>query len=922
MRRSGRLLIFLGLGVVVLAAAADAAVQVYTDALWFSALGYGNVYWTRFGIAAAARSVIGVIGALLVLANLWLVTRQLGPVHLRRRYGNIEIAEQVPRHYLLAAAVVISILAGWWLSGVQFGGDQALMLAAWLRQVPWGLRDPLLGRDVAFYVLSLPVYYSLTDFLLVCLIWSILLVTLGYVLVGAVRWNENKLHLSEPARLHFLLLAAALIALMALRYWLGRYALLVDGSGFGGQLGYTDVHARLPVRTALSVVALLAAGTLVYGALRRVWLPPAVGVGGLLVVALLGGAAYPAILQKFQVEPNQLEREGPYIRWSLDYTRRAFGLEHLERRLLPYRKTSTPSWEAVQPSLAKLPLWDARPLQKVLNQFQAGYGYYHFPDVDYDRYGAGDSRTQVAIAAREFFEDGLPPGSRNWLTLKLNPKYVRGVGAVVTPTGEETREGQPVIWLGDLDPVTRNPAAPPAVALTNPSVFIGQSMSDYVVVVPGRNGAFVGSAGVDYPAGVRLNSGIRLLSFAWRFSDKNLLFSGELSDQSRILFWRSVNERVRALAPFLVWDPNPYPVLSAGRIFWVVDGYTASASFPLSRSETVGDAGELSYLHASVKAVIDAATGATALYEVAPADPLLRTYDAIFPGLIRPWSSLPPELREHLRYPQLYFAAQARVLRQFHLTNAESFFGGQDVWELPPESVHDAAPRPYEATYALMRLPGEPRTEFLLSTPFIARQRQNMTAVLFARSDPPHYGELVLFELPRDQQIPGPGQVQALIEQNPVISPQLTLWRQSGSDVDLGHLRVVPLDSGFLYIQPLFLSQSSTSGGPSQAIPELSRVVASDGSAVGMDSTLALAVQGLQQGAAAPGGPAPATVTAGRPAQAAPAGALPRAGDWPRAALQLLDEADRRLRAGDFAGFGATWKQLHEVLDSANKPRR
>ena len=919
MRRPGRVLIVVGIALVVVAVLGDALIQMYTDALWYASLGYAGVYWTRIGIAAVVRVAVGVLGAALVLLNLWFVARQLGPVHLRRRYGNLEIAERVPRSYLLAGIVVAALLAGWWLSGVEFGGDGALALAAWLRQVPWGIRDPLLGQDLGFYVFSLPAYFALSDFLLITVVWSALLAALGYVIVGAIRWRDNRLHVSDPARFHFLLLAAALLALFGVRYWLGRYALLVAGSGFGDTLGYTDVHARLPANGLLSALAFIAAASLVYGAVRRAWRPPVVGVGALLIAAVLAGSVYPAIVQKFQVDPNQLVREAPYISWSLDYTRRAYGLDHMQRQLLPYRRSSVPSWDAVRPSLAQLPLWDAGPLEKVLNQFQTGYGYYHFPQADFDRYGTGASRQQVAIAAREFFPEGLPQGSRNWLTLKLNPKYVRGLGAVVTPAAESTPQGQPVLWLSNFDPVTRNPAAPPDVSLTNPSLFFGQSMGSYVVVSPGRNGAFRGRAGVDYPAGVRLSSWTRLLAYAWRFGDKNLLFSSDLTDSSRVVFYRSISERVQAIAPFLVWDPDPYPALIGGHIVWIADGYTAAATFPLSRPQDVDDAGPLEYLHSSVKAVIDGVTGATTLYEIAAGDPVLETYRRLFPQLIRPWSALPPEVRAHIRYPKLYFNTQALVLRQFHLTSPEAFFGGQDVWELPPESVHDAAPRPYEASYAMMRLPGEAEPEFLLSTPFIARQRQNMTAVLFARSDGDQYGQLVLYELPRDVQIPGPGQVQALIEQNPVISPQLTLWRQSGSNVDLGHLRVVPLDSGFLYIEPLFLSQSSTNGGGAQAIPELSRVVASDGSAVGMDSTLAGSIQALR-GMVSSAGSAPATAGRAAATPAATLPALPPTAQWPRQALQLLDEADRRLRAGDFAGFGAAWKQLRAVLDAANRP--
>ncbi|HET9986375.1 MAG TPA: UPF0182 family protein [Longimicrobiales bacterium] len=909
-RRPGRILIYVGLVALAALLAAQALVELYTDALWYREVGYLAVFWTRLGAAALVRSAAAVLGAGVVLLNLWVVARQLGPVHLRRRYGNLEIAEQVPRSYLIAGILVAAVLAGWWLSGLEFGGDDALRVLAWLRQARWGATDPVFGRDLSFFVFSLPAYFSIVDFLFLATIWSILLVLLGYVLVGSIHWRQSRLEVSDPARAHFTILVAAIVLLVGVRYWLDRYALLLEGTGVRGSLGYTDLHARLPADIGLALLALLAAGALVYGAVRRVWGPPLIAVGALIAAAVLAGHLYPALVQKLRVEPNELARERPYIGWNIEYTLRAYGLDGLQRRAYAYRSAPVAEWEALAPGLSRLPVWDPEPLETAFNQTQTGFGYYKFPDIDFDRYVVpGVGPTQVAIGAREFTPEGLPPGSRSWISQRLNPKYVRGMGAVVTPASESRPDGEPVLWLSGVDTLKfDSAAAPPQLRLLNPSIFIGETLSGYVILVPRRDTAFTGTPGRDFPAGIRLDSWPRLLAFAWRFGDKNLLFSGELSPDSRLVFRRSVRQRLEALAPFLVWDASPYPVILDGRIVWIVDGYTAGSTFPLSRAEELEGIGRVRYLRGSVKATVDAVTGAVRLYAVGPTDPFLETYRRIFPELIQPWTRMPAAVQAHLRYPNLLFETQAAILREYHLTNPRDFYASLDVWALPPGAPGPGA-RPYRPMHTMMPLPGEARSEFLLTMPFVARERQNMTALLAARSDPPAYGELVLYELPRDQQIPGPGQVQALIEQDPTISPQLTLWRQAGSDVNLGHLRVVPVDGGFLYIQPLFLSAQS-SGNP---IPELQRVIASDGGKVVMAMSLPEAVQGLR--AAQSGSAPPARTITLRPTTGA-------AAELPRRALDLLDRAERLLRNGDFAGFGAALADLRALLQSQAKPAR
>ncbi len=911
-RRPGRPLLVAGATLVLLLLGGRTAVELYTDALWFQELGYLSIFWTRLAAAAGVRIAAGGVAAAVVMANLWIVAQRLGPIHLRRTYGNIEIAEQVPRAYVLGGCLAAAVLAGWWFSGLFFGGEDAIRVLAWVRQAGWGVADPLFGRDLSFYVFSLPIYFRVIDFLLLITTWSIALVLLGYVLAGSIRVRERRLLVVEEARLHFVVLAAIVVFLLGARYWLGRYGLLLDGTGIGGGLGYTDVHARLPARRILAMLAVLGSVGLLYGAWRRSWVPALVGVSGLGVAAIALGQLYPAFVQKFQVEPNQLAREARFIDWNLEFTRRAYDLHRIERRRMDYRPAALPEWGDLAPHLAQLPLWDPEPLATMFNEVESIRRYYRFADVDYDRYGEGDERRQVAIAVREFHPDGLPPAARTWQTLHLNPTYVRGMGAVVTPTSSRAPSGEPFRWLRNLQG-ERDPAAPSLFDLANPSIYFGEIMgrlgggNEYIILGPVMDSTEAAGVDPDWPAGIRLGSFPRVLAFAWRFRDKNLLFSRELTGESRLVFRRAVHDRVSELMPFLLWDPDAHPVISGGRIRWILDGYVASSTFPLSRRLDFAGRRDVRYLRSSVKAVVDAVSGDVALYAVDDADPILETYRRIFPGLIQPFSELPPELLPHLRYPRLYLLAQAEILKEYHVENAETFYAGQDLWQLPGARGQSSAGRTYLPIHALLTLPGGERPEFLLPMPFIARERQNMTAVLVARSDPPHYGELVLLELPRDQQVPGPSQVEALVEADPAISPQLSLWRQAGGSVNLGQLRVVPLENSFLYVQPIFLSARES------PIPELARIVVSDGRAVSMAPSLEEAVKQLHSPGA---GPAPAA----RPG--APAQPTPDPESWSRHALELMNQAEQRLRNGDWAGFGESWSALRALLQGAGSDRR
>jgi uncharacterized membrane protein (UPF0182 family) len=693
--------------------------------------------------------------------------------------------------------------------------------------------------------------------------------------------------------MHTVLLFATMLLLLGLRFWVGRYGVLLSGTGINGGVGYTDVHARLPGERIVAILCLLTAVAVVYSALRNRALPAIVSGVGMIVGAIAFGWAYPAFVQKFRVDPNEFAFEEPYIRWNIDFTRLAFGLDAVQRASYDYKRPDA-NPDAITEELRLAPIWDSEQLQTVYNQVQPIFPYYHFNDVDKDRYGT----QQVAISVREVITTRISENARTWQNIHFDPLYIRGAAAVVSPATVLT-EGEPPYWLSNFNPVERAPDTPPEINLAEPSVYFGETMNEFAVIRERTQLAVPQTA-------IPLSNYARVIAFAWRFADKNLLFTGGLVDQSHMLFRRTITERVRALAPFIVWDTDPYPVINRGRIVWLIDGYTASHAFPISRSiELEGVGGNVRYLRNSVKATIDAVSGAVTMYRYDAADPVLRTYANAFPTLFRPGEQMPEDLRAHIRYPVVYLREQAQVLGQYHLTDADDFYRGEDVWQLPVTGESTGSESlEFSPVYQMMHLPGDTALSYVLAAPFIARQRRNMTAFLVVQNNPDRYGELTLYELPRNQFIPGPGQVETLIEQDPEIAQALALWRQRSSTVALGRPRVMPIDSGFIYLIPLFLSAQGSQ------IPELQRLIVSDGTRVDMAETLEDAVAGVFGGRSAPAQPvsataAPAATTAPRPQS-----------NVSQRALQLLEQAERALRNGDYAGFGRYMNELRQYLRS------
>ncbi len=905
--KGGRLLVVVMTAFLAVFLAGRLASTFFVEILWHGQSGYLDVFWKRelwqWGIRAAAGLAVGA----LIFGNLRLVSSTLGGIRIKRRFGNLEISEQLPQRYVVWSMLAISAVLALWFGAAVPGsvGVQTLMM---LNGAPWGLVDPVLGRDAGFYVFWIPLLGSAVTFALVVAFLLFTLVTAGYAATGALGWDGRRVVAQDVTRIHLGAILAGFLLLLALRLWLGRYLVLLDGSSaVQGIVGFTDVQARLPALQTLSVISVMAAAGTLWGAWKGRGVTVLASLGSVVVAGVVIGQFYPGLVQRFQVEPNELGRETPHIEQALEFTRVGFGLADLERRPFGYDGSRSVDWAFARRQFEGLPVWGAGPLLTTYRELEARFPYYNFTDVAIDRYRAGDRLVPVAVSVRGIDPRGIQ--DPNWQNLHLRERYVEGMGAVASLASERTPEGRPPMLLSGIPPERAEAFAGSLdqLRLDRPQVFYGPTAQGYAVVNPGE-GRFLaadstpGVAGVDFPLGIELTSALRTFALAWRFRDANLLFATELGESSRFVFRRRVLDRVRAIAPFLRYPETPYPVVADGRVVWVLEGYTGTRAFPLSSPHELRFQGAVSYLRNSVKVTVDAVTGEVAFYRVPVDDPMADAYAGAFPGLFRPMDEMPASLREHLRYPRSLLDLQAQVLLQYHQETAPAFHGQQDVWAVPQELAQGTNPVTYQAEYGIYRLPGEDEERFQLTTVFVPAGRQNLTAILAARTDDAGVPELILQDVSVEDQAPGPRQIEALVEQDPQISQQFSLWRTGGSEVWTGHLHLVPVGDRILYMEPVYLAAEA------DAIPELRRFVVSDGVRVAMTEELADAVA-ILAGQALPPEVAPGET--GRPGAALP---TPTDG-WPTSALELLERAEERLRQGDWQGFGSALDELRTLLE-------
>jgi len=867
-------------------------VTLFTDWLWFQEVQQAQV------MARSISAQLGIGAGVFALAfGLFFLNFDLA----RRSLGRLDIARFTPEgtrtisidpRRLRPQIVAIAGGAAFLLALFAAGRWQTWLLFFYAQ--PFDATDPLLDRDIGFYVFALPFLETLRNLLLALAALALAGVIAAHAMARNLGMNaRHGFFVTSGARRHVSALAAALFLVAAFAAWLGPPGLLTTASTITHGASYADVHARMPALALLLVASLAAATLAAYQmAVTRLW--PIAAAVVLYGVVAVGGIGYGAIIQRFVAAPNEQVRETPYIIHNMHATRAAFALDRVEERELSGdAQLSRADIDANATTFDNVPLWNRQPLLDTFSQIQEIRTYYDFVSVDNDRYTIDGRYRQIMLSARELNSASLP--SRSWINERLT--FTHGYGLTLGPVNQVTREGLPVLFIKDLPPQSSVD-----LPVTEPAIYFGELSSDHVFVK-------TGTEEFDYPEGddnkfatYRGDGGVsvaglwRRLFFAIRFRSTDTLFSPSLTAESRVLLYRRIGDRVRRIAPFLTYDKDPYLAIDQGRLIWIQDAYTTTTRYPYA---TPIGAGGVNYIRNAIKVTIDAYHGDVRFYAIDPDDPILRTWARIFPGLLTPREEMPEGLHTRLRYPQDIFTAQAAMYATYHMTNPAVFYNREDQWQVPVVESGDVGSR-MEPYSTIMRLPGESDAEYIQMLPFTPRQKDNLSAWMVARSDGENYGRLVAFQFPKQKVIYGPRQVVARINQDQVISPQITLWNQQGSEVIQGTLLVIPVEESLVYIRPLYLRAA---GG---RIPELKRVIVAYQNQIVMEETLEAALARIFPS----DGPQPAP----KPTSGvrAPAGADDDSAARARDAFRRAIEAQR---AGDWARYGEEIERLGKILE-------
>jgi uncharacterized membrane protein (UPF0182 family) len=888
---------------IVLLVGAGMVITFYTDFLFFKDVGYGGVFVKTFVARLLTGLAFGLGTLVFLLINVFLAGRveflRHGQdiINLDRLGVPLPSAnpEKIVKILAIIGAILISLFTGIWASSIW---KEVLVFA---NSVNAGLADPMFGRDISFYLFRLPFISTLQGFVGFLFFISLLLVGASYFFRGAAVPLGNTFVVDPRAKKHVSILAGLLILNIAIGFSLDRFELLVAPHQVIFGAGYTDVSARLVALWVVAIAAAISAFVFVIGLWRgslKLWAGPLVITAGLYIIGLF---IYPALLQSLRVSPNELELEKPYIEHNIAFTRFAYDLNRIEVRPFdPNYALSAADIARNGPTINNIRLWDDAPLLKTYSQLQQIRTYYKFIDVDNDRYTINNEYRQVMLSPRELSYGDLP--SRSWINEKM--VFTHGNGIAMGPVNRITKEGLPEFIIKDIPPVSTAD-----LKITRPEIYFGEISSDYVIVkTKVKEFSYPTTDGNVYTSyegekGVVLNSFARRALFAIRFKNAKLLLSSDTTKDSRILYNREIRTRVNEIAPFLSYDSDPYIVVSEkGKLFWMLDAYTTSDRVPYSKPLSRN----INYIRNSVKVTVDAYDGSVNFYMSDPNDVIARVYGNIFPGLLKPMSAMPEDLKKHVRYPQEMFQVQATMLAVYHMTDPKVFYNKEDLWEIP--SYGDNAMKPY---YTIMKLPGQGKTEsgkeeYILLLPYTPAKRDNLAAWLAARCDMPDYGKMVVYMFPRDRLIFGPKQVSARIDQDSYISQQLTLWGQKGSSVIRGKLLVIPIESSLLYVQPLYLVADE--GG----LPELRRVVVAYENNVVME-------ENLEAGLARLFGQRKGTQTEKEEKMTAKPEEGMSISQLAKNAARIFEQAVEAQRKGDWAGYGDYLKKLGEALKKLAK---
>lgn len=825
------------------------AISLATDWLWFSAQGYTTIFTTILLTKLVLGVIVGLVTFAILYLNFYLAYRQTRDQPIALNISRFQRPGFDLSKILYKLLLPISLALGA-LTGV-VGSTYWQVVQQFINSVSFNAADPIFGRDISFYFFTLPLIKMIIGFLFWIIIISILGSAAQYLIKGLLIFKGKKVEAARVAKKHFsVLLAIFFIILSGHIYFIKMTNLLYSNTGPFTGANYTDVHASLPVLWGLLVIAIFIALTFLIDTFKPV---KRLAPGLILIyiaVAILGGSVYPLVIQKLVVLPNELIKETPYIERNIAATRASFGLDQVvKRELVADTKLTTEDIKNNELTIKNIRLWDRKPLLDTFGQIQEIRTYYDFVSIDNDRYMIDGEYRQTMISARELNTASLP--SATFINERLI--FTHGFGLALGPVNEVTKEGLPLLFVKDLPPVSSTES----ISVERPEIYFGELSSDYVFVnteaeefnyPSGDENVFTTYQG---EGGVAIDSFLKKALFAADLGSLKILLSNDINKDSRVLLNRNISDRVRKILPFLMFDSDPYLVItSEGNLKWIYDAYTTSNTYPYADSvrTTTTDVNatpratisSINYIRNSVKVVIDAYNGKMRFYIADNKDPIIQTYAKIFPDTFVLLDTMTDDLKAHIRYPEDIFKYQTFIYSTYHMEQAQIFYNKEDKWEIPKISKERADPM---MRHMIMKLPAEEQEEFILMLPYTPRNKDNLAAWMVARSDGEHYGELVVYRFPKQKLIFGPKQIVNRINQDPDISRQVSLWDQRGSEVNYGNLLVIPIEESLIYVRPLYLRAE---GGK---IPELKRVIVAYENQIVMAETLGQAIDTIFSGA-------------------------------------------------------------------------
>ena len=871
-------------------------VNLYTDWLWFESINFSSVFKTILSTKIIMRLGSWLLFTVFLFINLYFTKDRVlelfenedkqeeSVIELNQsdnKYSNLLSSKRLKWIYLIA-----SLIIGFIFSSISLNSWKTVL--KFLNSTSFNLTDPIFNNDLSFYIFKLPLYqlgYQLLSFLVVL---TAIIISIIYFITGNSKSMIKKISSSHKAKNHLSILAALFFAIKSWGYRLDMFNLLYSDRGVAFGASYTDINAQLLALKVLTVIAVVLSIFIVINIFIKKFKLIAIGVASLIIISILLGTIYPALVQQFQVEPNEVAKETPYIEHNIKYTQLAYNLNKITERDFPVNENLT--YQKVKNNKVtynNIRLWDSRPLKSTYSQLQEIRSYYTFANIDVDRYEIDGELTQVMLSTRELNQELLPPQAQTWVNRKLN--YTHGFGIAMSPVSEMTGGGVPKFLIKDIPPQSKN------IEIAEPRIYYGEKTNNYVITntkakefdyPQGDNNQYISYQG---EGGVQLSNLLREVAFSIKYGTLKLLLNNDITKESQLMFDRNIKRRVRKVAPFLEYDSDPYMVAANKQLYWIQDAYTTSSMYPYSEPQTWGN-----YIRNSVKVVINAYSGQMKFYVVDESDPVIKTYRKIFPDLFLAKDEMPQYIARHLRYPEELFKTQANMYNKYHMKNPKVFYNNEDLWNIPKENYAGSSiqMQPY---YTLMNLPRDKDdSNFLVMLPFTPNNKDNMIAWLGGKAN----GDLILYKFPKQKLVYGPQQVEARIDQESRISEQLSLWDQRGSRIIRGNLLTIPIDESILYVEPIYLQADQGQ------IPELKRVITAYKGKVVMERTFDEALLGV--------------FGIKKPQQEDKQPTTPinfSANQLLNNLISTYEEAQEELKAGNWESYGEKIQDFESILD-------